>query len=126
MARSVILDVDTGIDDALALMFALRRRDVDVRAITCVAGNTSVDRVVVNTCAVLDLLAAPEIPVAAGATGPLIEPPRDASWVHGAGGLADLELPPSARQPAVLHAVELLRREILAGPAPLTIVALGP
>ncbi|MBO0679098.1 nucleoside hydrolase [Mycolicibacterium sp. S2-37] len=126
MARSVILDVDTGIDDALALIFAMKRQDIDVRAITCVAGNTSVHRVVANTCAVLDLLAAPDIPVAAGVTRPLVEPPRDASWVHGAGGLADLELTPSARRPAALHAVELLRREILVGPDPLTIVALGP
>jgi pyrimidine-specific ribonucleoside hydrolase len=126
VARPVILDVDTGIDDALALIFALRRHDLDVRAITCVAGNTSVDRVLANTCAVLDLVAAKDIPVAAGATRPLIEPPRDASWVHGAGGLADLDLPPSVRQPATLHAVELLRREILADAVPLTIVALGP
>ncbi|MDO3634436.1 nucleoside hydrolase [Mycolicibacterium arseniciresistens] len=126
MARPVILDVDTGIDDALALIFAHRRGDLDVRAITCVAGNTGVDQVVLNTCAVLDLLAAPDIPVAAGATRPLVEPPRDASWVHGAGGLADLALPPSARQPAALHAVEILRREILAAATPLTVVALGP
>jgi Inosine-uridine preferring nucleoside hydrolase len=75
----VILDVDTGIDDALALIFAIRRPDLDVRAITCVAGNTSVDQVVENTCGILDLVAASDIPVPEGATRPLIEPPRDAS-----------------------------------------------
>ncbi|MCK0173878.1 nucleoside hydrolase [Mycolicibacterium sp. F2034L] len=126
MARPVILDVDTGIDDALALVFAIRRPDIDVRAITCVAGNTGVDQVVANTLAVLDLLCAPDVPVAAGSARPLVEPPRDASVVHGSRGLGDLDVAPSARRAADVHAVDLMRREIVSATEPLTIVALGP
>ena len=50
----VIMDCDTGIDDAFAVMFAVRHPGIDLRAITCVAGNSTVDRVVANTRYVLD------------------------------------------------------------------------
>ncbi len=120
------MDVDTGIDDAMAVMFAIRHPEIDVRAITCVAGNVSIDKVVANTLAVLDLVGAAEIPVAAGARRPLIEPARSASWVHGENGLANLDLPVGSRRAENIHAVELLRRELLAADEPLTIIALAP
>lgn len=126
MKHSVILDVDTGIDDAMAIMFAVSHPDVDVKAISCVSGNVSVDKVVANTLAVLDLVGAPEIPVAAGARRPLIEPARHASWVHGENGLANLDLPTGSRVAEDVHAVELLRRELMAADEPLTIIALAP
>lgn len=126
MPHSVLLDVDTGVDDALAIMFAVRHPDVDVRAISCVAGNTGLDQVVTNTLKVLDLVGGPEIPVARGAMRPLIEPARDAAWVHGEQGLAEVVLPETCRAPEQVHAVELLRRELFAAEEPLTIVALAP
>lgn len=92
MNHSIILDVDTGIDDAMAIMFAVKHPDVDVRAISCVSGNTGLDNVVANTLKILDVVDAPDIPVAAGATRPLIEEPRDASYVHGADGLGNSSL----------------------------------
>ena len=63
----VIIDCDTGIDDAFALMFAVRHPEIDLRAVTCVAGNAAVDRVVANTRYVLDAAGAAEIPVGRGA-----------------------------------------------------------
>ncbi|MDQ4504401.1 nucleoside hydrolase [Sinomonas sp. ASV322] len=126
MKHPIIMDVDTGIDDAMAIMVAALHPDVELKAISCVSGNVSVDKVLANTLKVLDLVGAPEIPVAAGATRPLVEERRDASQVHGASGLGDLELPESARRPAEVHAVELLRREILASAEPVTLVALAP
>ena len=71
----VILDVDTGVDDACALLFAARHPDLDLRAVTCVAGNADVDQVVRNTLTVLDVAGAFEVPVARGADRPLLEPP---------------------------------------------------
>lgn len=126
MKHSVLMDVDTGIDDAMAIIFAIRHPHIDVKAITCVAGNVSIDKVVANTLAVLDLVDAPQIPVSAGARRPLIESARSASWVHGENGLANLDLPRSSRAPQDLHAVELLRRELRASDEPLTIIALAP
>lgn len=126
MAHPVILDVDTGIDDALAIMFAARHPEVDLRAISCVAGNTSLPNVVANTCRVLDVVGAADIPVASGAQRPLLAEPRDASHVHGADGLGGLDLPRSPRQADSVHAVEMMRRVVDESEEPLTVVGLAP
>jgi pyrimidine-specific ribonucleoside hydrolase len=122
----VVLDVDTGVDDALALLFAVRHPALHIRAISCVAGNVDIDGVVRNTLKTLDAAGAGDIPVARGATLPLVAPARDASHIHGVDGLADLGLPDSDRKPVDVHAVELMRREILASPEPVTLVLLAP
>jgi pyrimidine-specific ribonucleoside hydrolase len=125
VAHRVLLDVDTGVDDALAVLFAVAHPDIELIGITCVAGNTSLENVVANTLTVLDIAGAPDIPVAAGAIRPLIEPPR-ASHVHGTDGLGDLGLPVSERVPDARHAVDLARDLLLASDHPVTIVALAP
>lgn len=122
----LILDVDTGVDDALALLLAARTPQVRLAAVTCVAGNAPVDQVVVNTLKVLDAAGASDVPVAYGADRPLLEPPRTAFHVHGMDGMGDLGLPASVRRPSDLHAVELLRRTIEAADSPVTLVALAP
>jgi len=126
MTVPVILDVDTGVDDALAILFAVAHPELEVLGITCVAGNAALDQVVDNTLRVLDAASAGDIPVAAGATRPLIAPARSASHVHGADGLGGLALPPTARQARPEHAVELLRRLVTEHPVPVTLVALAP
>ena len=121
----VLIDVDTGVDDALALSFAALHPAINLRAVTCVAGNTSLDNVYRNTRAVLAVAGAGHVPVARGASRPLIAAPRDAAHVHGHNGLAGLELavPDGGSD---IHAVELMRREILASPTPPTLIALAP
>ncbi|MFD7434876.1 nucleoside hydrolase [Streptomyces sp. NPDC059861] len=121
----VIIDCDTGVDDALALLFAVRHPAIDLRAVTCVAGNTDVDGVVRNTLTVLEQAGAGDVPVARGAARPLIEAPRSAR-VHGHDGMGDLGLPAPARTPVDVDAVTLLRREILASPRPVTLVPTAP
>lgn len=125
-ARPVILDVDTGVDDALAILLAVRHPALDVRAITCTGGNAPLAQVVTNTLRVLDAAGAGAIPVAAGAHRPLLEAPQHAAAIHGSDGLADLGLPDSARTPEPVHAVELLRRTLEASEEPLTIISLAP
>jgi len=122
----VILDVDTGVDDALAILFAVAHPDIEVLGISCVAGNASLERVVENTLRILDVAGAPDIPVAAGARRPLISPARSASHVHGEGGLGTVRLPPSSRTPEPVNAVELMRRLISESARPVTLVALAP
>ncbi|ELS54775.1 nucleoside hydrolase [Streptomyces viridochromogenes] len=122
----VIIDCDTGVDDALALLFAVRHPGLDLRAVTCVAGNTDVDGVVRNTLTVLEQAGAPDIPVARGAGRPLIEPARSARHVHGEDGMGDIGLPAPTRAPADVDAVTLLRREILASPRPVTLIPTAP
>ena len=124
----VIIDCDTGIDDAFALMFAVRSPAIDLRAVTCVAGNTGVDQVVANTCYVLDAAGAGDIPVARGAATPLLGAAPDAGSFHGSDGLGGFSRP-SDRRTCAVSATELLRRELLAAVGtgePITLLATGP
>ena len=127
----IILDVDTGVDDACALLLAALHPDVELRAVTCVGGNAGVDDVVGNTLKVLDVAGRPDVPVARGAARALIEPDRHARHVHGEDGMANLGWPSSDRQPDGRHAVELLRdllsRAAGGGPGDrITLVPLAP
>lgn len=122
----VILDVDTGVDDALALIFAVKHPAIDIRAITCVAGNAPLAQVVDNTLRVLDAAGAPPIPVAAGAVRPLLAAARSASHVHGENGLGGLDLPATSRMPEDVSAVELMRRTLMGSDERITLVALAP
>ncbi len=130
----VVLDVDTGLDDACALLLAALHPALDLRAVTCVAGNADVDQVVRNTLTVLAAAGRTDVPVARGATRPLLEPAREARHVHGDDGMGDLDhaaldLPPVAAPPDPRHAVELLRDVLLDAAArgePVTLVPLAP
>ncbi|GGF20644.1 nucleoside hydrolase [Subtercola lobariae] len=127
----VLLDVDTGVDDALAILFAVAHPGIHLLGVSCVAGNAALPQVVQNTLKMLDAADAGEVPVAGGAHRPLINPTRDASHVHGSDGLGGIELPPTARQTysiggEAVGAIEMMRRALLASPEPVTVVALAP
>jgi len=85
----VVLVVDTGVDDALALMVAVRHPDLDLRGVVCTAGNVQLDQVLTNTCHVLDALDA-RVPVAGGANCRLDGLPFEPRSLHGPDGLAGL------------------------------------
>jgi pyrimidine-specific ribonucleoside hydrolase len=127
----VVLDVDTGVDDACALLLAAQHPGIDLVAVTCVAGNAGVDDVVANTLTVLEAAGRPEVPVARCAARPLLEPARHARHVHGEDGMGDLGWPRSTRGADPRHAVELLR-DVLAEAAAggeddrITLVPLAP
>ena len=125
----IVLDVDTGVDDACALLLAALHPDLDLRAVTCVGGNAGLDDVVANTLTVLDACDRRDVPVAAGAARPLLEEPVDARHVHGDDGMGDLDWPRSTRSPEGRHAVELLRDVLLQAAQdgdPVTLVPLAP
>ncbi|NHI20702.1 nucleoside hydrolase [Phycicoccus endophyticus] len=125
----MVLDVDTGVDDACALLLAALHPGLDLRAVTCVAGNAPLPDVLRNTLTVLHLAGRPEVPVAAGAPRPLLEAPGDARHVHGTDGMADLGLPAPPTPPDPRHAVEVLRAAVEEGAAagrPVTLVPLAP
>ena len=127
MARPILLDVDTGTDDALAILYAVRHPDLEILGISCVAGNSGVDQVVTNTLKILDAAGArSDIPVARGAAQPLVERARPEGAFHGEDGLGGVVLPGPIRPPSELTAVELLRKEITDSPTPVTLVGLAP
>jgi len=125
----IVLDVDTGVDDACALLLAARHPRLELRAVSCVAGNTDVDQVVANTLQVLETAGRDDVPVARGADRPLLEPARPARHVHGEDGMADLWLPAARRRADPRHAVELLRDVLLAAAVAgerVTLIPLAP
>jgi pyrimidine-specific ribonucleoside hydrolase len=120
------MDVDTGVDDAFALLFAASHPDIDLLGVTCVDGNVDVDQVVANTLVVLDAAGASQVPVARGAERPLLNEPRYAREYHGQDGLGDLGGAPSSRRPIDLHAVDFLQRTLSGAPRPVVVIALAP
>jgi pyrimidine-specific ribonucleoside hydrolase len=125
----VVLDVDTGVDDACALLLAALHPGLDLLAVSCVAGNAAVDQVVRNTLTVLEAAGRREVPVARGAHRALLEPGRPARHVHGEDGMGDLGLPAPDVAPDPRHAVDLLRDVLLDAAVigrPVTLVPLAP
>jgi inosine-uridine nucleoside N-ribohydrolase len=121
-----VLDVDTGTDDALAILYAVRHPDLEVLGISCVAGNVTIDQTVINTCKVLDAAGTGDIPVAAGAAQPLTERSRRTAESHGVDGLGGIRLPETSRQRSLLHAVELLRKLIMECTERVILLSLAP
>jgi pyrimidine-specific ribonucleoside hydrolase len=126
MPRPIVMDVDTGTDDALAILHAVCHPDLKLLGISCVAGNVILDHVVINTCKVLDAAGAGDIPVAPGAAQPLLQRDRRQGGRHGTDGLGGIQLPESSRRPSPLSAVELLRQLIMNSPEPVTLLSLAP
>lgn len=120
-----MLDVDTGYDDALALLLAVGHPGLDVLGVTCVAGNQRLPQVVTNTLKILEVTGQ-AIPVALGMDRPLVEELRPPAPLHGQDGMADLDLPPPRSQPLPIHAVEFMAQTLRKSPQPVTLVALAP
>ncbi len=126
MPEKIIMDVDTGIDDALALLLALQSPELDVIACTCVAGNVTVEQTTRNTLAVLETAGRPEIPVARGAARPLVRRLTTATYFHGPQGLAQVTLPDPTAKPIETSAPRYLVEMANRFPGELTLVAVGP
>src|ERR1041385_2561080 len=86
VSRTLLIDTDTASDDAVALIMALRAPDVQVAAITMVAGNVGVDQATRNAGYTVELCQA-DVPVFIGAEKPLLRPYQNATWFHGRDGL---------------------------------------
>lgn len=123
----ILLDADTGVDDALAIAYLVDHPDVELVGIACSAGNVSVDRVVANTGAVLDLLGAPDLPFAAGAEHPLLGAMTlFADEVHGESGLGAADLPVSSRPVDPRTAAQLWIDAVRADPGGIVGLVTGP
>ena len=125
-AIPVILDVDTGTDDALALAYAVESPRLDLVAVTTVAGNVGIERATANSLAVLDWLGATNVPVHRGASRPLTRPHLDASHIHHEGGLGGARIPDSKRPLGADRGPAAIIRLANARPGEITLVALGP
>ena len=124
--HKVIWDMDPGIDDALALILALKSPEVQVLGITTVAGNAPVEMTSTNARRVLEHLNADNIPVAMGAANPLNHPLEDALSYHGSDGLGNCDLPPPEQPLYPAKAWDFLAWSVLDAPREVTLVATGP
>ncbi len=127
--RPIVIDTDPGVDDAVAILLALASPELEVRAITTVAGNVPAEQTALNARKICELAGRPDLAVHAGCPRPLV---RDQIFgkYSGSGGLGAETLPAPAMRLAPLHAVDRLRAEL--GPAavgaspPVTLCCLGP
>ena len=151
MPGRVILDTDTGVDDALAIMLAMRSPELRVEAITGVCGNTPLDHCMRNIHITLDVLDAPAAPdsaadssasdpaapeVARGEDRPLVRELAFAGDIHGDDGLGDVTrledakgarvYPDRVQRVSPVHAVDLILERAGRYPDELTLVAVGP
>jgi pyrimidine-specific ribonucleoside hydrolase len=125
----IVVDCDPGHDDAIAILLALASPEVELRGITTVAGNQTLDKTTRNALVVLEVAGRTDVPVAAGAAGPLRRELRTAAHVHGESGLDGPVLPEPSAGPVDGHAADILAGLIEPGvvlvpTGPLTNVAL--
>jgi purine nucleosidase len=122
----VILDVDTGIDDSLALLYACASPEAEIVAVTCVSGNVEARQVAENTLAVLELAGRADIDVVLGRGVPLVRELETTPETHGPRGLGYAELPAPRRPLSPQHAVDRIIELARGRPGEITLVTLGP
>ncbi|WP_059172155.1 nucleoside hydrolase [Bacillus sp. FJAT-27445] len=125
--KKVILDVDTGIDDAMAIAYAALSEDIDLVGLTTCFGNTSVEEATRNTLQLLELLGREDIPVCPGATKPLFRPhlKQKAAFIHGDDAMGNHSLPLPKTKPSEKHGVEFMVEMIHNHPKEITLVCVG-
>lgn len=126
MPRKIILDCDPGHDDAMAILLAYGNPEVELAAITTVAGNQTLDKTSLNARRVCTVAGIHDVPIAAGCDRPLLRQLVTAPHIHGDSGLDG----PAWSEPTVpladIHAVELIVDKLMASDGDLTLVPVGP
>ena len=111
----VIIDTDPGIDDAMAILFALNSPVLDVLGLTIVFGNAGTEQATANALRLVEL-AGRNIPVAVGATRPWVLPPSPPpNFVQGSDGLGNIHAPPPAGRPIETDAASFIVQTVLHG-----------
>lgn len=128
LMNCVIIDCDPGLDDAVALLAAFGAKDIDVLAITTVAGNVKGDQTATNACIIREVAdPGSQVPVCAGAPRPLLRDPVTAEDFHGSTGLGNIDFPDPELRQEQTHAVNKIISACKdAKENPLTLIVTGP
>ncbi|MFL5757708.1 MAG: nucleoside hydrolase [Chloroflexota bacterium] len=126
VATPVLLDVDTGIDDSLALLYAVASPEADLVAVTCVSGNVEARQVAINSRAVLELAGREDVEVALGRETPLVRPLETTPTTHGRQGLGHARLPPPRAPLSQRFGPDVIVEEARRRPGELLLVTVGP
>jgi purine nucleosidase len=124
--RRIILDCDPGHDDALAILLAQGAAEVELAAITTVAGNHPLELTTLNALRVCELAGIRDVPVAAGCASPLLRELVTAPEIHGEAGLEGHAWPPPSLRPVPEHAVDVIIDLVMSSPGEITLVPIGP
>lgn len=128
--QKIILDVDTGIDDALAILYAIGEQAADLIGLTTTFGNIDVDQATKNTLSILDLAGASDIPVYMGSNHSLDSEQyvrrEVTTQIHGKDGIGDANIKPSTRMPEEKSAVDFLIEAARKYGSELKLICLGP
>ncbi|MFT4109523.1 nucleoside hydrolase [Propionicimonas sp.] len=122
----LIADVDTGIDDSLALLYLMASPEAELLAITCTAGNVAARQVAKNNLAWLELCHYPDVEVALGAEVPIVQPLVTTEETHGPQGIGYAELPEPTRPLSARHATEVWIDNARRRPGEITGLITGP
>lgn len=122
----VIIDTDPGVDDALALLLAMRSPELKIEGITAVAGNVPLDLTLPNALRMVEIVGRDDIPVTAGAKGPLLRRLVTATYAHGENGLGGAVFPDPKRTPLAQPAAEFIRQIVRKYPGEVTLLTIGP
>jgi pyrimidine-specific ribonucleoside hydrolase len=122
----VIIDTDPGVDDALALLLAMRSPELKIEAITPVAGNVPLDLTLPNALRMVEIAGRTDIPVAAGARAPLLRRLVTATYAHGENGLGGAVFPEPTTKPVATPAAEMIRQIVRRYPGEVTLLTIGP
>lgn len=126
MKHKIILDCDPGHDDAIAILLAAHHPEIDLLAITTVAGNQSVEKTTRNALKVCSLANIRDVPIAMGLDRPLVRPAQHAPDIHGESGLDGPNIPEPDIELAPQSAVSLLIDLLMNSDGDITLVATGP
>jgi pyrimidine-specific ribonucleoside hydrolase len=124
--RKVIFDCDPGLDDALALLLAIASDELDVLAITTVAGNSTIENTTQNALDLLEFFGRSDIAVARGNANPILGNFSLGAHVHGQRGIGNASLKPSTAKEHPLRAHDLIRKLLMESEDKITIIATGP
>ncbi len=127
MPRKIIIDTDPGVDDTMAIFFALCSPELEVIGLTTIFGNVRTALATTNALRLLEIAGRPEIPVAPGAANALT---RDyegpVPFVHGADGQGDIDLAEPAGLPLDMSAAQFIVEQVSAHPGEVTLAPVGP
>ncbi|SDY23659.1 pyrimidine-specific ribonucleoside hydrolase RihA [Tindallia californiensis] len=126
MKKPVIIDCDPGHDDAIALLLAISSEELEVKAVTTVGGNQTSEKTLNNAMRILSFAGVEGIPVAPGASQPLVRELQIAPEVHGESGLEGPYLPEPTFKPYGKGAIELMEEIIMTSKDKIVLVPTGP
>src|SRR6266571_4884862 len=122
----VVIDTDPGVDDALALLLAMRSPELKIEAITPVAGNVPLELSLPNALRMVEIAERTDIPVAAGAKAPLMRRLVTAAYAHGENGLGGAVFPEPKIRPIAEPAAQFIQQLVRRYPSDVTLITIGP